>query len=937
MNSLKKLLTACFLFFVQGLVLAQKPDESRFSVIKLATDFDEPMELTFIPDGKILFAERKGALKLYDPAFEEVFTVGMIDCNTKYVNADGEVREAEEGLMGIVADPHFEDNHWLYLFYSHPSEPKHRLTRWEFVDDQLVEGSEKIILEFLVQRQECCHTGGGMVFDPDGNLYLTVGNNTSNGGSGGYAPLDERPGREPWDDQRGAGNSNDLRGSVLRIKPLSNGTYEIPEGNLFPPGTPLTKPEIYTKGSRNPWRPAIDSETGYLYWGEVGPDAPQSTELGPAGYDEFNQAKKAGFFGWPFFSGNNEPYRDRNFETGEYGDFFSLDGAVNDSPNNTGKRKLPPPTPAFIWYPYDISEEFPLLGASGRSATGVAVYHQNDFDENAGLWPDYYEGKLFIADFMRGWIMAVTLDENSNYVSMERFLPKDNFSSLIDMAFGPDGDLYFLKYGTNWFGAAENSGLFKIKYNEGNRPPVVKLQADRQNGTLPLSVNFSSTGTFDPDDDELSFNWQISLNDKEIQSWTKSKGELQYEFTRAGVYEIILQVSDQYGAFNEEKIVVKAGNTAPEVEIKIIEGNRSFYFPNEKIRYEVLVKDAEDGSLDFAEILPSEVAVNIDYMPESFDPVEISSNYATADTRARFNTGYKLIMNNDCGSCHLQNEKSIGPSYLQVAQRYQFEEGAVKKLAAKVIAGGQGVWGDHAMAAHPQLSENDAEAMVRYILSFSEPEPVKKSAPVSGEFETKIPQLESGFGGYIIRAAYTDEGAKKVSPIQTESFSFLKYPFLDPQKHDYSKNTENVDTPTHVLQFFGDQAFIGFKEIDLSGIQSVDLLVQASNRTSSAGGILEIRVDSPEGEKIGEVVIRQIDMGEEVEDIGKEPHRKIYQEQLQRMKLGAAEYFLGRSQVLRVYLDNTEGVHDIYFVTNSPEAKYNQNVFSFSGIEFSKN
>lgn len=934
MTSLKKLLTLCFLLLAISKVYCQKTDESRFSVKRLATGFDEPMELTFLPDGKVLFIERKGALKLYDPTVEGVFTVGEIECNTRYVNAEGKEREAEEGLMGIVADPNFKENHWLYLFYSHPKEPKHRLTRWEFVDDQLVEDSEKVLLDFPVQRQECCHTGGGMVFDPAGNLYLTVGNNTSNGGSKGYAPLDERPGREPWDDQRGAGNTNDLRGSVLRIKPLPDGTYEIPEGNLFPPGTPKTKPEIYAKGSRNPWRPAIDSHTGYLYWGEVGPDAPKATEMGPAGYDEFNQAKKAGYFGWPYFAGNNEPYRDFDFSTGEKGDFFSLDGASNNSPNNTGLKILPHPTPAFIWYPYDISEQFPLLGVSGRSATGVAVYHQDDFDENAKLWPDYYEGKLLIADFMRGWIMSVSMDSHSDYVSMERFLPKENFSSLIDMAFGPDGSLYFLKYGTNWFGAAENSGLFKIEYNSGNRPPLVKLSADQKNGALPLSVNFSTKGTFDPDGDGLSYVWQIFSGEKEVKSWSGTMDKIKYKFTEPGVYDVKLQVIDQYGAKTEESVEIKAGNTAPVVEIEILEGNKSFYFPNEKVGYEIKVKDAEDGNLALGEILPSQVSVNIDYMPESFDTAEIFSNYAITDRRARFNTGFKLISKNDCGSCHLQNKKSIGPSYQEVAERYPKQTKTIEKLAEKVISGGQGVWGDHAMAAHPQLSKNDARAMVRYILSLSDPEPAEVSAPVSGEIETKVPEGESGFGGFIIRAAYTDEGLKEVPPIRTQMISFLKYPFLDPQKHDFSKNTENVDTPTHVLQFFGDESYIGFKEIDLSGITGVDLLIQASNRTSSAGGVLEIRLDSPDGQKIGEALVKQVDTGDELEGIAKVPERKIYQEQLQRMELGAAEYFLGRSQVINVKLDKTDGKHDLYFVTDSPNARFNQNVLSFSGIEF---
>ena len=76
-----------------------------------------------------------------------------------------------------------------------------------------------------------------------------------------------------------AGNTNDLRGKILRIHPEDDGTYTIPEGNLFPKGTEKTRPEIYVMGDRNPWRISIDSKTGYIYWGEVGPDASEDTKF----------------------------------------------------------------------------------------------------------------------------------------------------------------------------------------------------------------------------------------------------------------------------------------------------------------------------------------------------------------------------------------------------------------------------------------------------------------------------------------------------------------------------------------------------------------------------------------------------------------------------------------------------------------------------------
>ena len=76
---------------------------------------------------------------------------------------------------------------------------------------------------------------------------------------------------------------------------------------------PNTRPEIYVMGNRNPWRVSIDNKNGYLYWGEVGPDAATDSTYGPRGYDEFNQARKAGNFGWPYFIGDNMAYAKYNY------------------------------------------------------------------------------------------------------------------------------------------------------------------------------------------------------------------------------------------------------------------------------------------------------------------------------------------------------------------------------------------------------------------------------------------------------------------------------------------------------------------------------------------------------------------------------------------------------------------------------------------------
>src|SRR5579872_1137783 len=95
-------------------------------------------------------------------------------------------------------------------------------------------------------------------------------------------------------------------------------------GNLFSPGTPKTRPEIYVMGNRNPYRISVDQKNSFLYWGEVGPDANNDSldTRGPRGYDEVNQARKAGFFGWPLFIANNIPYREYDYATGKTGPYF---------------------------------------------------------------------------------------------------------------------------------------------------------------------------------------------------------------------------------------------------------------------------------------------------------------------------------------------------------------------------------------------------------------------------------------------------------------------------------------------------------------------------------------------------------------------------------------------------------------------------------------
>lgn len=922
-----------------GISDTQRPEDNRFTTTILTKPgtLDEPMQMTFPGDGRILFVERKGNLKSFDLATNEVKTISFIPVNTKYTSKEGRITEAEEGLMGVIADPDFSKNHWIYMYYADTAEAKHVLARWELHGDSLYGSTKKIVLEIPNQRETCCHTGGGMVFDKDGNLFLTVGNNTGNPVAG-TSGLDERPGRESWDDQRGSGNTNDLRGKILRIHPEADGSYTIPDGNLFPEGMEKTRPEIYTMGHRNPWRVSIDSKTGYIYWGEVGPDASKDSIIGPRGYDEFNQAKKPGFFGWPYFVGDNKPYSKFDYATEQVGEKFDAGHPVNNSPNNTGLKELPAPQKAFIWYPYSNSTEFPLVGSSGRSATGGPVFRKADFKNAKHPFPGYFEGKLLIVEFMRGWIMTVTMDEEGNYKSMERFLPNENFSSAIDMKFGPDGDLFVLEYGSAWFRGNENAQIVRIEYNGGNRKPIVKAAADKLAGAIPLSVNLSSKGTMDYDKYDsaaLKYEWKIAGGNGFTKTLTDADPAITFE--QAGVYTVTFTATDTKGDRNSQSLEIKAGNEPPAVTIDVLSGNKSFFFPGNQITYQIGVTDKEDGSISDGKISADEVAVNFDYVPEGFDPIEIAQNHRASDEWASFSTGLNLISKNDCKSCHIVDKKSVGPSYLDVAQKYKGDPAAQERIAEKIISGGGGVWGDHAMSAHPQVTRQDAASMVKYIISLAEKKATTKPLPLKGVFVPQVPAGENGRGGYLLRVAYKDKGTTELTSLAAESIVALRNPVLDPEKAEVSKGILLMTTPRRSFSMVGDQSYLGYRNLDMTGIKQIELLVQASPRAGATGGVVEVRLDSPEGRligKTGEVIPKEIDFRRLMANNAAATGDKKKTSQPPPPPMDANTRRRLSSIQVSTVLEPVEGAHDVYFVFRSPKAADNQILMQVQEIQF---
>ncbi|MGW2078647.1 PQQ-dependent sugar dehydrogenase [Streptomyces sp. NPDC001939] len=580
--------------------VAAAEDFQQVTLAKGAEEVGEPMSLAVLPDRKVLHTSRDGVLRLTDE-----------NGTTKVAGKLDVYSHDEEGLQGVGVDPKFSDNHFIYLYYAPPLDTPagdapndgtaadfkpfdgyNQLSRFVLnADGTLDNASEKKILEIPTSRGICCHVGGDIDFDKDGNLYLSTGDDSNPFSSDGYTPIDEQPTRNPaYDARRSAGNSNDLRGKVLRIKVNDDATYSIPDGNLFAPGTDKTRPEIYAMGFRNPFRISVDKPTGIVYVGDYGPDAGTADpKRGPAGQVEFNRITKAGNFGWPYCTGDNDAYIDYDFATKTSGAAFDCAAPKNTSPHNTGIVDLPPAQPA--WIPYD-GGSVPEFGTGSESPMGGPVYRYDAANTSPVKFPEAYDGDFFAGEFGRQWIKRIEQDGDGKVTSINPF-PWTG-TQVMDMAFGPDGALYVLDYGLSWFGGDENSGLYRIENATDGHSPVVDAKVDKTSGQAPLKARFSSTAT-DADSDALTYSWNFG------DGTTGTGAAPSHTYKKHGTYTATVTAKDATGRTGSADTHLVVGNTAPKVTLELPADGQLFTFGDE-VPFKVTVTDPEDGTIDCSKV-----------------------------------------------------------------------------------------------------------------------------------------------------------------------------------------------------------------------------------------------------------------------------------------------------------------------------------------------
>ena len=456
--------------------------------------------LDFTPDGRILIAEKGGSILIIKNGVllpEPLIT--LTDVNNF----------GDRGLLGLAVDPNFINNGYVYVLYTYENTPgvnvagpkTGRIVRLT-VEGDIASESSKFVLVGSV---------GGSIETPScEDLLVTddcIASDSNSHSVGGlrfgpdgklYATLGDGADFVNVDPRAlRAQNIDALAGKLLRIN--TDGT--APTDNPFYNGNSnANRSKVYALGLRNAFRFNFHPITGKLYLGDVG----------WGNWEEINLVVPGGNYGWPC----------------REGDFATTYGCQPTSPAIN---------PLYV-YPHN--------------AAGAGSITAGSFPSN-GAYPSSYNNSLFIADYSQMWMKRLELNPTGTAVIGVDDFNTDLFP--VEIITGPDGNVYYIDivFGT----------LNRLTHTDGNRRPVVSLDANTISGLIPLNVTFSSQGTYDPDGNVLTYAWSFG------DGTTSSVPNPSHLYSTNGTYTASLEVTDSFGSAVAKSITIYVGNQAPQAQI----------------------------------------------------------------------------------------------------------------------------------------------------------------------------------------------------------------------------------------------------------------------------------------------------------------------------------------------------------------------------------
>jgi glucose/arabinose dehydrogenase len=370
-----------------------------FKLIDHVTGLGQTTDVAFLPDGRMVIAEKEGALKIRS-ANGKVTVAGTfaVDDNS------------EKGLLGVIPHPAFASNRLLILYYSAAqgtSRDKHRVVTVPLrADGTLDRAAEKVLVQGL--RGPANHDGGALAIGPDGKLYVGVGDTGCNSG---HLPSPQSPPSNYFGTCLTNGNGKILRveldGAIPADNPLVGATPVTACGDGcrdVPSATGAARTDIWAWGFRNPWRFWFDPKTGNLWVGDVG----------EVDYEEVNvipPKPAARHYGWPWREGSSGFPREKCRETA-------------------------PDTGACVDPVYLCSHRGGRDGDCHSITAGAIV--------DSCHWPDAFRGRYFFADNVHGriWSVGVNAARNGVVAGSRRDFGRISDGIPVSIRLGPDGDLY---------------------------------------------------------------------------------------------------------------------------------------------------------------------------------------------------------------------------------------------------------------------------------------------------------------------------------------------------------------------------------------------------------------------------------------------------------------------------------------------------------------
>ena len=593
------------------ILLALLPPLKANAVATLPSGFQEtvvfsgltkPTTVQFSKDGRAFVAEKSGLIKVFDNLSDTTPTT-FADLRTNVHNF------WDRGMLGMVLDPNFPTNPYVYVLYTHDAPIGGTAPRWgqpgvtsdgcptppgptddgcvvsgrlsrltADVNTNMMSGPERVLIEDWCQ-QYFTHSVGSLVFGSDRALYASGGDGASPGfvdyGQDGSPlnPCGDPPGGvgatlTPPTAEGGALRSQDLRtsgdpvgldGAVLRVDPATGNA--LPNNPLISRTDPNAR-RIIAYGLRNPFRQTLVARPGTdeIWVGDVGWNR----------WEEINRIANptdstVETFGWPCYEGNGRQagYDDANLNICE--DLYGQANAVR-APNFAYRHDT------------QVAGESCATG-NGSAISGLAFY-------KGGPYPDEYEDALFFADHSRNciWVMGEGTNGLPNPGQLRTFV--DGASGPVDLQIGPNGDLFYVDF--------EGGKIWRVQYSDANQPPVAHAAANPTSGLTPLAVSFDGSGSSDPEGGALTYEWDLD-GDGAYDDSTAANPTYTYDTT--GDYQVGLRVTDGQGASDTlgQPLTISAGNTAPRATID--SPSSTTWKVGDNISFSGSATDSQDGSL----------------------------------------------------------------------------------------------------------------------------------------------------------------------------------------------------------------------------------------------------------------------------------------------------------------------------------------------------